>query len=112
MYKETVSVSFFLLPRMNANVQQGRTVFCFQVYSRNRRVILYVLAKWALALTLEIPSEAPLCFPSAQKFATVHFPELVRCSNMRRLQSQPCSAPVSQVCQDDTQSEICYYILF
>ncbi|XP_029685337.1 LIM domain kinase 2 isoform X1 [Takifugu rubripes] len=42
----------------------------------------------------------------AMKFATVHFPELVRCSNMRRLQSQPCSAPVSQVCEDYTQSEV------
>lgn len=49
-------------------------MFCFQVYSRNRTVRLYVLANWALALTFEIPSEAPLCFPSVQKFATVHFP--------------------------------------
>lgn len=55
-------------------MHQGQTVFCFQVYSRNRTVILYVLANWALALTFEIPSEAPLCFPSVQKFATVHFP--------------------------------------
>lgn len=59
---------------MNANMQQRRTVFCFQVYSRNRTVILYVLANWTLALTFEIPSEAPLCFPSVQKFTTVHFP--------------------------------------
>lgn len=99
---------FFLLPWMNANMQEERKVFCFQVYSWNRRVILYVLAKRAPALTFEIPSEAPLCFPSVQKFATVHFPEHARCSGMRRLQSQPCSPPLSQVCEDYRQSELCY----
>lgn len=59
---------------MNANMQQGRTRFCFQVYSRNRIVVLYVLANGARVLTSEIPSEAPLCLPSLQTFATVHFP--------------------------------------
>lgn len=69
-------------------MQQRWTVFCFQVYSRNGTVILNILANWALALTFEIPSEAPSCFPSVQKFATVHFPA------SKMLQREAASEPV------------------